>query len=56
MDNKKLIELIANWRKMSQELTNGKKLPDLSNSESWLMSSTLEQCADELGDLIYKEN
>ena len=55
MDNQKLIELITNWRNMAYGLTNKEDYPEFSISESCLVASTMEQCADELGDLLHKE-
>ena len=52
MKNQKLKSLITDWRNKSYGLTNEGQQPGLSNDESWIMASTLEQCADELGALI----
>ena len=57
MDNQKLINLIANWRNTAQESIENKKnfLAPLSDNERYLIASILEQCADELGNLVVKE-
>ena len=57
MDNQKLINLIGDWRNTAQESIENKKgfLAPLSDNERHLIASILEQCADELGNLIYME-
>ena len=53
MDNQRLKGLITGWRSTSRGLTDGKDRPELSNSESWLAASILDQCARELEVLVF---
>ncbi len=55
MDNKTLKKLAAEWRNTARKIQENKIRPELSNSEAWLISNTMEQCAGELEVLIFTD-
>jgi len=53
MNNEILKELTTDWRSTARKIIENKIHPELSNSEAWLISNTIEEYAGKLEALIF---
>jgi hypothetical protein len=52
MDYAALRFLIESWRDKAEGLRSGSVSPEMSSEAAWARASCLDQCADEIEDLI----
>lgn len=52
MDFAALRQLIERWRARAEGLREGSESPELTSAEAWGQASTLDQCADDVEELI----